>query len=178
MDLVLAGIGGVFIGLALAEKLGLPLLQAYYIPFTPTRACPSLVLPKLPSWLGDIPNRLSYHLARQIMWQSFRSADGLARREVLGLPVAPFWGPFNSDCVRNLPILYGYSPSVIPPPPDWDPPIHVTGYWFLDPAEDWAPPPALIEFLQAGSPPIYVGHGSMSNRKPEETVDLILEALA
>jgi UDP:flavonoid glycosyltransferase YjiC (YdhE family) len=177
MDLVLAGIGGVFIGLALAEKLGLPLLQAYYIPFTPTRAFPSFILPKLPSWLGGIPNRFSYQLARQVMWQSFRSADGLARREVLGLPAAPFWGPFESDCVRNTPILYGYSPSVIPPPSDWDPAIHVTGYWFLQPAEEWTPPPALIEFLQAGSPPIYIGFGSMSNRRPEETVDLILEAL-
>lgn len=38
MDLLVAGIGGVFIGIALAEKPGLPLVQAYYIPFTPTAA--------------------------------------------------------------------------------------------------------------------------------------------
>jgi len=178
MDLVLAGIGGLFVGLALAEKLRLPLLQAYYIPFTPTRAYPSFLFPKLPSWLAGIPNRLSYQLARQMMWQAFRPADRLARREVLGLPRAPFWGPLNSDCARNYPILYGYSPSVIPPPSDWDDNIHVTGYWFLDPAADWTPPRALIEFLQAGSPPVYVGFGSMSNRKPEETADLVLQALA
>ena len=178
MDLVLAGIGGVFVALALAEKLRLPLLQAYYIPFTPTRSYPSFLFPNPPSWLGGSVNRLSYHLARQTMWQGFRSADGLARQKVLGLPVAPFWGPWNSDCARNYPILYGYSPSVIPPPPDWDQAIHLTGYWFLDPADDWAPPAALMEFLQAGPPPVYVGFGSMSNRKPEETADLVLQALA
>ena len=55
MDLVLAGIGGLFVGIALAEKLRLPLLQAYYIPFTPTQAYPSFLVPKLPSWLGGIP---------------------------------------------------------------------------------------------------------------------------
>jgi UDP:flavonoid glycosyltransferase YjiC (YdhE family) len=66
---------------------------------------------------------------------------------------------------------------VIPKPPDWDDRIHVTGYWFLDPADDWAPPSALLEFLQADPPPIYVGFGSMSSRKPEETADLILLAL-
>jgi UDP:flavonoid glycosyltransferase YjiC (YdhE family) len=178
MDLVLAGIGGLFVGMALAEKLKLPLLQAYYIPFTPTHAHPSFIAPRLPSWLGGIPNRLSYQLARQMMWQAFRPADGLARREVLELPAAPFLGPFRSDCVRNVPILYGYSPSVIPPPSDWDAGIHVTGYWFSDPAIDWSPPAALLEFLQAGSPPVYVGFGSMSNRKPDETADLVLQALA
>jgi len=178
MDLLLAGIGGLFVGLALAEKLRLPLLQAYYIPFTPTQAYPSFLFPKLPPWFGGALNRLSYHLARQMMWQGFRSADRLARRDVLGLPAAPFWGLFNADCLQHCPILYGYSPSVIPKTPDWDDHIHVTGYWFLDPADDWAPPPALLEFLQAGPPPVYVGFGSMSSRKPEETADLILQALA
>ena len=33
---VVAGIGGVFVGIAIAEKLGMPLLHTYYIPFTPT----------------------------------------------------------------------------------------------------------------------------------------------
>ena len=178
MNLVVAGIGGVFVGVAIAEKLGLPLLQAYYIPFTPTSAYPAFVIPKPPSWLGTLPNRPSYQVARQMMWQAFRSADKRARREVLDLPAAPFFGPFNANCVRNQPIIYGYSPAVIPPPADWGADIHVTGYWFLDPAEDWTPDPALADFLHEGPPPVYVGFGSMSSRKPEETANLILDALA
>jgi len=178
MDLVLAGIGGLFVGLALAEKLELPLLQAYYIPFTPTRAFPSFLFLKLPSWFGGSLNRLSYHLSRQIMWQGFRLADRLARQKVLGLPAAPFWGPTNNDRVHHPPILYGFSPSVIPPAPDWDGNIHVTGYWFPYPEAGWTPPLALVEFLGGGAPPVYVGFGSMSNRKPEETADLVLQALA
>ena len=178
MDLVLAGIGGLFVGLSLAEKLRLPFLQAYYIPFTPTQAYPSFLFPRLPSWLGGALNRVSYHLARQIMWQGFRSADRLAREKVLGLPAAPFWGPYKTDRLRQNPILYGFSPFVIPPAADWGRDTHVTGYWFLDPAADWTPPSALTTFLQAGSPPVYVGFGSMSSRKPEETADLVLQALA
>jgi len=183
MDLVLAGIGGLFVGLAVAEKLDLPFVQAYYIPFTPTRAYPSFVLPPLPSWLGGFLNRPSYHLVRQIMWQSFRPADKVVRRQALGLPPAPLGGPYGGERLQGYPILYGYSPSVIPPPPDWGENIHVTGYWFLDPAggpagADWAPPSAVVEFLQAGPPPVYVGFGSMSSREPEETTVLILQALA
>ena len=92
------------LGLSLAEKFGLPFLQAYYIPFTPTQAYPSFLLPKQPSWLGGSLNRLSHHVTRQVMWQGFRSADRLARQQVLGLPAAPFWGPYNTDRVHHYPI--------------------------------------------------------------------------
>jgi UDP:flavonoid glycosyltransferase YjiC (YdhE family) len=67
---------------------------------------------------------------------------------------------------------------VIPKPADWDGQMHVTGYWFLDPVDDWNPPADLLEFLQAGSPPVFIGFGSMSTRNPEETTHLILQALA
>ena len=178
MDLLLAGIGGLFIGLALAEKLGLPFVQAYYVPFTPTAAFPGALLPvSLPRFGGSF-NRLSHHLTRQMMWQGFRSADQQARQQVLSLPAAPLLGPYRTDRLRRSPILYGFSPAVIPKPADWDENTHVTGYWFLDPAADWTPPPALTDFLQAGSPPVYIGFGSMSSRKPEETTDLVLQALA
>jgi sterol 3beta-glucosyltransferase len=178
MDLLLAGIGGLFVALALADKLQIPLLQAYYIPFTPTRAYPSFLLPKLPSWLGGSFNRLSFHVTRQMMWQGFRPADKLARQKVLGLPPAPFAGPYHSKHLDGMPVLYGFSPSVIAPAADWDENTHVTGYWFLDAAHGWTPPPGLAEFLQAGPPPVYVGFGSMSNRNPEEIADLVVQALA
>ena len=177
VDLVLAGMGGIYIGLALAEKLDLPLLQAYLVPFTPTRAFPSVLVASFPSFLGGSLFRLSHHLTRQIMWQGFRSADRLARHSVLGLPAAGFWGPYDSDRTHGLPILYGISPSVIPQPADWGDDIHVTGYWFLDSADDWTPPSALMDFLEAGSPPVYIGFGSMSTRKPEEMAALIIRAL-
>ena len=177
MDLILAGIGGLFTGLALGQKLNIPLLQAYYIPFTPTSAYPSFFAAQVPSWAGGLFNRFSYQLARQAMWQSFRSADGVARREALDLPTAPLFGPFNSPCVLKDPILYAYSPAVIPPPPDWPPSIHVTGYWFLDSEEGWTPPRALADFIQAGPPPVFIGFGSMSSRNPEKTAALILDAL-
>jgi len=112
------------------------------------------------------------------MWQGFRSADQRARRQVLGLPAAPFWGPYKANRLQHSPILYGFSSSVIPKPSDWDNHTHITGYWFLDSASDWTPPSALMEFLQSGAPPVYIGFGSMSNRKPEDTADLVLHALA
>ncbi|BAZ37731.1 glycosyl transferase family 28 [Calothrix sp. NIES-4101] len=176
MDLLIVGVGGLYLGLALAEKLGLPLLQAYVFPFTPTKAFPSVLFPQSLSQLGGWFNHLSHHLTRQIMWQGFRAGDRLVRQQVLGLKAASFWGAYNSEILQQYPILYGFSPSVIPKPSDWSS-THVTGYWFLDSAPDWQPPSALMEFLENGSPPIYIGFGSMSNKNPEETTALVLEAL-
>ena len=174
VDMVLAGMGGLHISVALAEKLDLPLVQAYVVPFTPTREFASALTPNLPPVL----NRFSHHLTRQLMWQGFRSADTIARSQVLNLPPAPFFGPYNSKTTDNMPVLYGFSPSVIPPPSDWNENTHVTGYWFVDESDDWQPPQTLLDFLQAGPPPVCIGFGSMANRNPGQTTDLVLQALA
>jgi UDP:flavonoid glycosyltransferase YjiC (YdhE family) len=177
-DLIIGGLGGIFVGLTLSEKLGIPFVPAYLYPFTPTREFPSVLSPlprtRLPSWA----NSLSHRLAQQMMWQTFRAADNKARGQVLQLAPASFWGPFASLQQKKQTILYGYSPQVIPFPKDWDDFIHVTGYWFLEPSAGWEPAIDLDNFLQSGPPPIYIGFGSMVNRKPEETTDLVLQALA
>jgi UDP:flavonoid glycosyltransferase YjiC (YdhE family) len=176
-DLVLAGMGGVYTGIAIAEKLNLPFLQAYLVPFSPTQEFPGVLVPTLPFRLGNSFNRMSHHLTRQILWQGFRSADFQARQKVLGLPPAPLSGPYHSDRVSGLPILYGFSPSVIPAPRDWAGDIHITGYWFLEETDYWAPPTDLMHFLDSGATPVYIGFGSMSNRRPEEMAGLVIDAL-
>lgn len=173
MDIVLSGIGGVFIGTALAEKLDIPLVQAYVFPFTPTREFSSVLTPKLPTFL----NRFSHQLARQLMWHGFRSADTMARNKVLNIPAAPLLGPYDSKSTHTMPVLYGFSPLVIPAPSDWNGTIHITGYWFVEEADDWQPPAALLDFLQSGPAPVYIGFGSMGNRNPEQTADLVIQAL-
>lgn len=178
-DLILAGFAGLSNGVALAEKLRIPFLQAHLMPFTPTNEFPSVLTPQLPQTrFTKWANGLSHRFAQQMMWQMLRSADTQARTQVLKMAPAPFLGPFASLQRESQPIIYGYSPQVIPPPADWPDYIDVTGYWFLEPPAGWAPPSDLVNFLQAGAPPIYVGFGSMLSRKPEETADLVLKALA
>ncbi|MCX6071746.1 MAG: glycosyltransferase [Chloroflexi bacterium] len=176
-NLIIAGLGGLFVGLALSEKLGIPFVPAYLYPFTPTRGFPTVLSPspqvQLPSWA----NRLSHRMGQQMMWQTFRAADNKARREVLRIAPLPFWGPFGSLEQDERTILCGYSQHVIPVPKDWGDSIHVTGYWFLDPPAGWEPPADLVTFLNSGPSPVYIGFGSMVNRKPEEVADLVLRAL-
>ena len=74
-------------------------------------------------------------------------------------------------------MLYGWSPSVLPQPPDWGRWLHVTGYWFLERLGEWKPPRELADFLDSGPPPVYVGFGSMNKTDPEQLTDIVLRAL-
>ena len=173
-DRIVAGLGGLGVGFSLAEKLDLPFLPALVYPFTPTREFPAVLAPLPESPLTAPLNRASHRLARRMLWQTARAADDHARREVLGLPAAGRHGPF----VPGRPILYGYSPLVVPVPADWDASNHVAGFWFLPPPAGWQPPVDLLDFLQAGPPPVYIGFGSMSSGRPGQAAALVLEALA
>ncbi len=177
MDLLIGGVGGQTIMQGLAEKLRIPMLEAYVFPYTPTKAFPAVLFPPALSKLGGLVNWLSHHLMRQIMWQSSRNADRLVRSQILDLPPAPFFGPKKDPKLTPFPTLYGFSPSVIPKPKDWKNTM-VTGDWFLDAMPDWTPPEALVKFLAQGPAPVYIGFGSMGSRNPEETADLVLKAIA
>ena len=78
---------------------------------------------------------------------------------------------------ERVPYLVACSPSVIPKPPDWREWHHVTGYWILEPHSDFRPPSEVEDFLQSGSPPVYVGFGSMNQEQPERLADVVAAAL-
>jgi UDP:flavonoid glycosyltransferase YjiC (YdhE family) len=178
MDLIMTGFSGLFITLTIAEKTGLPFLQAYNVPITPTREFPGALIPPLPFTLGGAFNQITHHITRQMLWQAYRPSDKKVRQAVFDLPPAGFWGPFGTDVLQKVPVLYGFSPAVIPYPEDWDAnKVHITGYWNLEPEKSWGPPEDLVRFLDAGSPPVYIGFGSMSSRDPQVTADIVLAAL-
>lgn len=162
-----------------AEKAGIPCTMATSLPgLAPTRAYPNPdgVFPPLP--LGGGYNRFTYFLSRQILQALTGSYLNRWRRETLQLPPIPFGTcPYRQLHGRPVPVLGGYSPLVVPKPSDWGEHIHVTGYWFLDPAPDWQPPAPLVEFLERGQPPVYVGFGSMANHSPRQTTRLVCDAL-
>jgi UDP:flavonoid glycosyltransferase YjiC (YdhE family) len=176
--MLLAGISGGFLAQSLSEKTGVPLVLAYNVPITPPREFPGALLPGLGSLFRGALNRLSHRLTLQIAWQAYRPVDRLVRGRLLDLPPATASGPIAVDGGGGSPVLYGISPSVIRPPADWDATrVHLTGYWFLDPPDGWEPPGALARFLASGSPPVYVGFGSMSSRDPAATAATVLAAI-
>jgi UDP:flavonoid glycosyltransferase YjiC (YdhE family) len=159
---------------SIADIRGIPLINVEPTPTLPTRLFPA------PGWpvqadLGGLHNRLSGFAMLQVIWQWYRPFVNEFRRRY-GLP--PDTGAGLYRTLRTTPLLGAYSPSVIPPPPDWPENAHVTGYWFSDAEAEWRPPAGLEAFLAAGEPPVYIGFGSMSGRSPERFTEVALQALA
>lgn len=164
-------------GYHLAERLRIPAFVALPAPIlTPTREFINPVLPqnlRLGGWF----NRLSFAALTPLMTMPYRGLINTWRREKLGLPPRP---ALASEMVRDgrpVPVLYAFSPSVVPVPADWDPAVVATGFWFLDEGGQWQPPAALQRFLVSGPPPVYVGFGSMVGRDPAASARLAVAAL-
>jgi sterol 3beta-glucosyltransferase len=151
-------------GYHLAQQQRVPSILAALVPLTPTRAFPAAGAPPWP--LGGAYHLATHLIAEQLGWQPFRRQLNQWRRQTLGLAPVGLLGPGRHQRRHREPVLYGYSPSVLPKPPDWASHLQVTGYWFPDPDPAWQPPPVLARFLQAGPPPVYVGFGSMTDRDP------------
>jgi sterol 3beta-glucosyltransferase len=157
----------------IAEKTGLPYVNASLQPQQPSRSGAASLTPIVPQgssllnlWMGEFAQRL--------LWSVSAGATNRLRQQ-LGL--APHTAGRYQRARGRAPSVLGFSAHVVPPAPDWPPNIVTTGYWFLDEAASWQPSPALDAFLRAGPPPVYIGFGSMSSRAPQKTLALILEAL-
>jgi len=164
-------------GYHIAEKLGIPAFMSLPLPlYTPTITFPNLMLPnfKLGGWF----NKLTYKIL-PLLTAPYMDVVNQWRCEVLNLPPRSF---LASELVRSngqpVPVLYSYSKHVVPRPDDWPETTVATGYCFLDRIDNWQPPEDLVEFLVAGSPPVYVGFGSMAGRNPEKVTQIVFESLA
>ncbi len=176
-DLVLYSVLGWLGALSVVERLEIPGYPAFLQPATPTGHFPSFAYP-IRANLGSVHNRFTHFVGEQFFWLLFRGAINQARKEVLGLPALPFLSPARTFRELGLPVLYGYSPTVLERPPDWPSSVHVTGYWFLDQTTGWDPSSELVEFLEAGPPPVYVGFGSMHDRSAGARTRVVADALS
>jgi sterol 3beta-glucosyltransferase len=164
-------------GYHIAEKLGIPGILSLPLPgYTVTRAFPNPILMSRARF-GGFFNTLTYRVM-PLMVAPYSGAINNWRASV-GLPHR---GIFASELRRTdgrpVPVLYSYSPHVVPTPPDFPSATLASGYWFLDESRGWTPPADLRAFLDAGAPPVYVGFGSMTGTNPESKAQMVLEALA
>jgi UDP:flavonoid glycosyltransferase YjiC (YdhE family) len=164
-----------FLGEHMGERLGIPRALIHFQPSQPTQAFPHPLIPQA-RLFGPLGNAWSFRVIDQIAWQLLRPILNLWRQS-LGLPGMPLQGPMRQVRQAGQPVLCCFSPTVVPRPADWPSYVHLTGYWFLDPAPGWTPPPRLADFVSAGPPPVYVGFGSMVPSDPAKAQRLVRAAL-
>jgi sterol 3beta-glucosyltransferase len=174
-DILINQLPGAMFGYDLAEKLDIPHLAAAVIPLVRTKEFPLPLFPQLS--FGRSYNWLSHRLAEQLAWQPFHRKINRWRKNELGLPPLPLRGYFEQMRTKDIPVLGGFSANVVPRPKDWGEHVHVTGYWFPKDKRDGQLPENLMQFLDAGSPPVFVGFGSMPLRNPARTAEMVINAI-
>lgn len=167
------------VGYHIAEKLGLPSFMVALQPFIRTRYFSCEGIEEIPPWFPfrEQLNWLSHLIVEQVFWLPFRDLFNQWRQDYLKLRPIPISGPYEQMIRQQHPILFGFSSSIIPKPPDWGENLFVTGYWFLNHSPDWSPPDQLVDFIDSGSRPISIGFGSMQDYDPEELFDIVMKAL-
>ncbi|TVY32806.1 Sterol 3-beta-glucosyltransferase [Lachnellula subtilissima] len=161
-----------------AERLGIPLHLMFTFPYTPTQAFPHpLANIKKTNIDPGYANFMSYPLVEMMTWQGLGDLINNFRVKTLGLePVSTLWAPGQLYRLK-VPYTYLWSPGLIPKPKDWGPEIDIAGFVFLDLASSFKPPKELVEFLDAGEPPVYIGFGSIVVDDPDNFTKMIFEAV-
>ena len=174
-DLVLNQLPSHLFGADLAEYFGVRWAVVSVIPMVRTRLRPLIGFPTSPSFLPAY-NLLTYRVGEQIGWQLFRRAVNQLRTKLWGLPARPFWGSFEQIHQQQTPFICGFSEHVVLRMPDWDKHVHLTGWWYPDnPA--WQPTDELVQFLDAGPAPVFIGFGSMPVADAHRISALIIDAV-
>jgi len=174
-DAVIHSLLGFYFASTVYETLKLPTLMTFLQPNYPTKDFPAFLFP-IQRNLGALSNRFSYLFQDAALWLSHRQAINDWRRQSLNLNNLGY-KHFAEARTLKFPIIYGFSPQVIPKPKDWNDNIHVSGYWFLE-DKTWQPPQGLLDFLAAGDKPLCVSFGSMMCSQPDEIADMFIKALA
>ncbi|CAJ1821963.1 unnamed protein product [Sphenostylis stenocarpa] len=111
-----------------------------------------------------------------LIWLGIRDLINEFRKKRLKLkPVTYLSGSYTHPF--DVPHGYIWSPHLVPKPKDWGPKIDVVGFCFLDLASNYEPPKSLVDWLEEGEKPIYVGFGSLPLEEPEKMTKIIIQAL-
>lgn len=159
-----------------AREHNIPDISVQTFPmFAPTREFPNVSAPNIS------PGALSYFshwFATQIFWFGGNGGYGPAQRANpdIHFPKKLYWPFERRPHHLRTPLLFAYSPGILPRPKDWDKHVHVTGYFFVD-EESCQPPVELSDFLAAGQSPVCISFGSMVNRKAKLIDEIIRETL-
>ncbi|KAF3017109.1 sister chromatid cohesion protein 1 [Neopestalotiopsis sp. 37M] len=162
-----------------AQALSIPVHLMFTMPWSTTRAFPHpLANLKNASTSGAEPrtaNALSYAVVEFLTWQGLGDVINEWRDKLDLEPIAFSDGPNLAETLK-IPFTYCWSPALVPKPGDWGAHIDVCGFFFREPPS-YSPPPELVEFIQSGPPPIYIGFGSIVLDDPEGMTGRILEAI-
>ncbi|PKP81590.1 MAG: hypothetical protein CVT79_09310 [Alphaproteobacteria bacterium HGW-Alphaproteobacteria-18] len=156
--------------------------EAYEIPYilsaqqpvlSPTREAPCAMMWR--PWQGAWMNKAGYltvDIAQRLMLEALKE-----QRRALDLRPIPEGG-MRRHLGQPLAHVTSVSPALLPArPADWRANDHLTPYPSLDVQGPDDLPPALLDFLNSGAPPLHVGLGSFESDAEREQMSRLMRAI-
>jgi sterol 3beta-glucosyltransferase len=168
---------GAPIGYFIAQYLKIPSILATPLPITPTMSYPSLIFYNTVQ-LGRVFNVITHKIFEKGVWLTSSAAIKKFWKEKFGNAPKDFTCPFSRQNTKTLPTVISCSKYVFPRADDWSQHVYSTGYWFLEEEVNWSPSNDLLDFLDGGTPPVYVGFGSIgASSLAVRTTEMVIDAL-
>ena len=161
-----------------AEALHVPLHMIFTMPWTATSAFPHPFARIDPSAHRPVENFFSYGIIDLLVSAGIGDLVDAFRTKTLGLaPLSLTDGAALLDD-HEVPFTYLWPACLVPKPPDWGSHIELANFIQYEQAHAYDPPQALLDFLDAGEAPIYVGFGSVVAEDPAALTRTVFTALS
>ncbi|KDQ13964.1 glycosyltransferase family 1 protein [Botryobasidium botryosum FD-172 SS1] len=163
-------------GVHIAEALKIPYIRCFTMPWTRTTAYPHAFMCPAVEMTGSF--NYSTVLFDNVFWTATSSQINRWRKKTLQLKATDM----SHLAQTKIPFIYNFSSAVVPKPLDWKDTTIISGYWFLDNADqEWTPPESLLEFMslarKEGKPLVYIGFGSIVVPNPRAMTKNIIKAV-
>ena len=174
-DLIIAGTLMGLIAAIISAKLKIPSIIAYVNPaFYSTKEFPHFMVAPKSLYFGFL-NSLSYTIF-------FKFYVASVAKEITEWCTALGLNTSAKSLLKKVielkvPMLNGYSPSILPNPADWPDHVITTGVWKKDNSNKIPndPSPELQAWIKNGTPPVYFGFGSMPVLDPAAMWKMVAE---
>ncbi|KAF3391222.1 Sterol 3-beta-glucosyltransferase UGT80A2, partial [Penicillium rolfsii] len=144
-----------------AQALGVPLHIMFTMPWSPTREFPHPLANIIGSSKdASANNYVSYTMVELLTWSGLADIVNKWRMETLNLEELSLTTAVGIMEAFKVPHTYCWSPALVKKPSDWQQYIDVCGFFIRDPPP-YTPPSEILQFLNGGPPPIYIGFGSI-----------------
>lgn len=167
---------GCTIGYFAANEMRIPSVLASPFPIHKTKEYLSVVMYGK-SKQSSMNLNISYKMLQGMLWMASKTSLKSFWKKQFGKLPNNFKAPFEM-LSPSKPAIISCSNHIFKRPSDWDANIHQYGYFVVEEADDYTPDPKLIEFINAGEKPVYIGFGSMSMMKHHDKIrEIVIEAL-
>jgi len=174
-EAIICGTLMVYYSAILSEKLRIPIMYANVNPvYVSTSAFPHFVLSSRNLRIGWL-NALTYSLVFKAIHKQMANDFIEWRKDLLLDARQPM--PFPQILRKGFPVVLGYSEELLAKPKDWGEKICISGIWKTGAQHQKKDPPPveLVSWINAGSPPLYIGFGSMPVTDPGKMQKMIID---